>query len=337
MTGELFLVGDDKGGTIASYWLQDDRLRVGAVTAVGRGCSTFALDGESGLVYVATREPSPAIVGWRLEQATGELTEVFRREIPEPLAYLSLAKETLLGASYHGGWGASWRVDGDGISDPVSQLRHRNLHAAVADRSGGNAYFVSLGDDLIAQYALALDGELVELSDPVVKLKEGCGPRHLVISADGRNAYLMTEFTGEAIRFGRTEGGRLVEAETVLAHDTHANLGMSGLGLDPMANHLIWGADLTLAGGERWLLCSERTESTVAAVELDDHGRLTERVVISKVEAQPRGLTVSPEGDKVIVVGERSGHASLFRLDDGALTPLDRVETGLGPNWVRFV
>ena len=60
-------------------------------------------------------------------------------------------------------------------------------------------------------------------------------------------------------------------------------------------------------------------------------------MVLSKVESQPRGLTVSPDGERVVVVGERSGHASLFRLADGALEPLDRVETGLGPNWVRFV
>ena len=40
----------------------------------------------------------------------------------------------------------------------------------------------------------------------------------------------------------------------------------------------------------------------------------------------------------VIVVGEVSGHASLYRLaDNGTMVLSDRVETGKGPNWVRFV
>lgn len=337
MTGQLLLVGNDKGGTIAAFWLDEDRLRPGAVSEVGVGCSTFAIDADHDLVYVATREPSPAIVTHRLDRASGALTEVGRRRIDNPLAYLALAGDVLLGASYHGGWGASWKVAGGVVGPEVSRFSYRNLHAAVPDHAGGNAYFPSLGDDLIAQFSIALDGELVELSEPVVKETEGCGPRHLVVSADGRNAYLLTEFTGAAIRFERSEGGRLTKAESVLAHDTTADLGMSSYGLDPRENHLIWGADLALAQGERWLLCSERTESTVAAVELDADGRLTDRVVLSKVESQPRGLTVSPDGERVVVVGERSGHASLFRLADGALEPLDRVETGLGPNWVRFV
>jgi 6-phosphogluconolactonase len=40
----------------------------------------------------------------------------------------------------------------------------------------------------------------------------------------------------------------------------------------------------------------------------------------------------------VVVVGERSGHATLYRVvSDGSLQAVDRVATGEGPNWVRFV
>ena len=40
----------------------------------------------------------------------------------------------------------------------------------------------------------------------------------------------------------------------------------------------------------------------------------------------------------MVVVGERSGHASLYEMGSaGSLALLDRAETGDGPNWVRFV
>ena len=46
---------------------------------------------------------------------------------------------------------------------------------------------------------------------------------------------------------------------------------------------------------------------------------------------------VAPGGDLVVVVGELSDHAGLYRLEtDGRLTELDRIHTGKGPNWVRF-
>jgi 6-phosphogluconolactonase len=223
------------------------------------------------------------------------------------------------------------------VGDPATTLHARRMHAAVVDPRGENAYFVSLGDDLIAQRAIAVDSELVELSEPTVHGTPASGPRHLVISADGRNAYLLTEFTAEATRFERLEGGRLERRETAWAFDRESGLHQSAYGADPLAGHLIWGADLALADGERWLLCTERTESTVVAVELDERGHFTGRTVLSRTEQQPRGLTVSPDGGLVVVVGERSDRASLYRIDDGALTPLDRIVVGRGPNWVRFV
>lgn len=333
----LILVGNDKGGTVSVLRLDGGRLTEVAVNDVGVGCSTFAIDRPNDMVYCAVKEPEPAILSLTLDRATGVLTEVGRHHISDTLAYLAFTPNALIGASYHGGWGASWQVV-DGVVGPLkSRFEYRNLHAAVPDAKGRNAYFVSLGDDLIAQFSIGTDGELVELSEPTVKVAKGTGPRHLVVSADDRNAYLLTEFTGEAIRFDRSEGGRLDREEDVWAYDSASGIGISAYGRNPREDHLIWGADLALARGGRWLLCSERTESTVAAIELGPHGNMTDNVVLNHVEKQPRSLTVSPDGEYVVVVGEASDHAALYRLaDDGLLSELDRIETGRGPNWVRF-
>ena len=335
---EVVLVGNDKEGTISSFRVDEDKLEPLAKSHVGLGCSTFVVDPKRDLVYVATKEPEPAIVTAALDRESGKLTEQSRRTVDAPLAYLDLCGSgVLLGASYHGGWGASWRVRDGVVGHKATRVDHRNMHAAVADRGGQNAYFVSLGEDVIAQFAMGGGGQLVELSRPTVTCPRGSGPRHLVIRPDGRSAYLLTEFSGQAIRLDRDEGGALTPAESIPAFDTKSGLSHSAMGRDPMSEHLIWGADLALADRGRWLLCSERTESTLAAIELAPDGSLTERVVLSSTEEQPRGITVSPDGSRVIVVGERSGCASLYRLEDGSLVNLDRIETGLGPNWVRFV
>lgn len=77
----LILVGNDKGGTISAFRLVDDELRPLANTEVGVGCSTFAVDGDRGLVHVATKEPAPAIVTLQLDRDSGFLSEVSRREV----------------------------------------------------------------------------------------------------------------------------------------------------------------------------------------------------------------------------------------------------------------
>lgn len=337
MTHSL-LVGNAKGGTIAAFRIDADaeglKFHPLAVTEVGVGCSTFAIDGD--LVYCAVKQPAPAVVTLRLNRETGGLEELSRREVSSELAYVAVADGVALLASYNGGWGESYAVADGVLGERVSRFDNRNLHAAL--RVGGNAYFASLGDDLIAQFAVAVDASLIPLSDPTVGAPIGSGPRHLVASSDGSSVYLITEFTGEAIRYDRdADSGRLTRAEAVRVYDLDAGLGTSTYGADPMAGHLIWGADLSLAQGERFLLCTERTESTVATVGLEPDGRLGEVVALTRTEAQPRALRVSPDGELVVVVGERSDSASLYRIDDsGCLDLLDRVETGRGPNWIRF-
>lgn len=333
----LVLVGNDKGGTISVLVIANDQLTLLADSAVGAGCSTFAVDAERGLVYSAVKEPRAAVATLLLDRAMGSLLEISRRDVADPLSYLALSGDTLLGASYHGNWGSSWRVSDGKLAEPLSFLEYRNLHAAVPDPAGHHAYFVSLGEDLIAQFALGSDSTLTALSHPTVACPPGSGPRHLVFSRDGRSVYLMTEFTGEAIRFSKGGDGRLTQAESMPAHDLADGLGRSAFGVDPRANRLIWGADVALADDERWLLCSERFSSVVTAIPLDAQGHLSEGSVVTPTEEQPRGLAVSPDGTRVVVVGERSGCASLYRLEAGALVHLDRVETGLGPNWVRFI
>ena len=333
----VVLVGNDKGGIISAFRLVDDELRLLADTEVGVGCSTFAVDKARSLVYAAVKEPHPAIVTLRLDRGTGELAEVSRCAVEDPLSYVALSGDVILGASYHGGWGASWLVSDGELSNVVSRLEHRNLHAAVPDAQGQNAYFVSLGDDLIAQFSIGADATLSELSPPTVACPPGSGPRHLVVSEDGTNAYLLTEFTGEAIRFDRAADGSLTEAESLAAYNMADGLGKSAFGKDPRANRLIWGADLALVEGESWLMASERFASTITALPLDAKGHLVEGAIITSTEKQPRGLAVSPDGSRLVVVGEISGHASLYRIEDGALVRLHRVETGLGPNWVRFI
>lgn len=340
-TAAFVLVGNATDGSISTLRVTDDGLEQVATSQVGEGCAAFAVDAGRDLVLTATKEPEAGIVTLAFDRASGELSEVARAGVSETTAYLDLTRDgsVLLGASYHGGWGAAWPVRDGRLGEQTSRVEHGNVHCGIADAAGEYAYFVSLGDDLIAQCSLDADGVLTPLDPPTVAAPEGSGPRHLVLSDDQRSAYLMTEYSGEAIRFDRDPAtGLLTRAEAVEAFDTGRGLEHSRMGADPAEEHLIWGADLHLAGGGSWLLTTERTESTLATVALDAEGHLGEVVSLTGTEKQPRGFNVTPDGRHAVVVGEKSGHASLYRLDDqGRAELVNRVETGEGSNWVRFI
>ena len=336
----LVLVGNPQGGTISVLRLEEGHLTPVLTTFVGEGCGTFAVDDERRLVYAATTAPRPAVVTLTLDPASGALTETARTDIPDKLAYLSLARQgtLLLGASYHGGWGAVWPIIDGSLGTASGRVEFPHVHCVVADPAGLNAYFVSLGGDLIAQYALDARGELRALVPGTVAAPEGSGPRHLILSADGSQAYVITEFSGEVIRYARGVDGALSARESVEIADPAAALGRSRLGADPAAERLIWGADVHLARGGDLLLATERTASTVASVAVGEGGILGAVVARASTAQQPRGFAVSPRGDLAVIAGEASGGVALVSVGpDGALRTVQTVPTGHGPNWVRFV
>lgn len=342
---DLVLIANAGDATISAFALGGDALRPLATTALPGSCSTFAVDGARDLVYAGIKAgpgaDEPQILTLALDRASGTLAERSRRPAGGPPTFLELTRDgsVLLGASYAAGRGFAWPVRDGVLGEPASEVSFANLHCVRASADGRFAYVVSLGDNRVAQYALDAAGALTPLDPPTEDAPEGCGPRHLILDAEGTSAYVVTEFSGEVIRYARDpRTGRLTREEAVSIVDREAGLRHSRLGADPTAEHLIWGADLHLARGGQFLLASERSASTLATVDLASGGHLNEVIALRPTEAQPRGFAVTPDGTRVVAVGERSTFAALYRVTPtGELTDLDRAETGAGANWVRVL
>lgn len=333
----LVMTANAADGTISTLRLHtgaEPRLEHLATSGEWEGCGTFAVDPRRDLVFAAYKGEPAGIATLSLDRETGRLTELARRDIEASMTYLTLTGDgsALLGASYGGGFGAVWPVNGEQLGEPHSRFTHKNLHCIVSDDRF--VYAVSLGEDLIAQFSLGEDATLISLEPPTVAAPAGSGPRHLVL--DGTDAYLATEFSGEAIHLRRDEDGLLSRGQAVFVVDASAGLSHSRLGAEPREEHLIWGADVHRAG--QYLLTSERMSSMITTTTVRPDGVLGGVVDFTPTEEQPRGFGVTADGRYVVAVGERSTHASLYRVeDDGSLTSLDRVGIGAGANWVRFV
>ena len=334
--GDTVLIANAEDGSISTLRLHqspEPRLEVLATTPGWPGCGTFAVDAERDLVYAAAKGEPNVIATLSLDRDSGALTETARREVPGSMTYLALALDgrLLLGASYSGGFLSAWPVADGRLGEPHSRFEYNNLHCII--EADGAVYAPALGDDLVAQFSLGNDGQLTPLDPPTVAAPEGSGPRHIVMQ--GENAYLVTEFSGEVIRYSRGADGALTRQEAREFYEPEAGLSHSRFGADPLEEHLIWGADAHLAGG--LVLATERTESTLASIALDEAGHLGEVAQRITVETQPRGFYVTADGQFAVVVGERETHASLIAISpDGTLKPVDRVPIGAGANWVRI-
>lgn len=344
-TRSLVLVANAGDGSISTFRLADGALERLAVTDGLAGCSTFAVDPARDLVYAAVKAAAEgeqaAIVTLQLDRDTGALEQRSRLELEQGgMNYLAICRDGagLLGASYGGGYGISCPVTDGVVGAAVSQIGFPNLHSVLPSDDGRFAYFVSLGDDLVAQYSVDEDLRLTPLEPATVAAPAGSGPRHLVLNEAQDAAYVLTEFSAQVLHFARdTWSGTLEPRGAADAFDPTKSLEHSRFGADPRAEHLIWGADLHLASGGRWLWCSERTESTLGAVSVADDGSVSAPDRFITTEPQPRGFALSPDGAHLIATGERSMTVSLYAVDGDRLELLEQAETGRGANWVRFV
>lgn len=328
-----------KDSSISVFRVVEQKLVRLSVADGLEACSNFVVDEVRDLVYAAVKGQPAGIVTLRLDREAGTLTPAGRRDTPRGgLNYVSLTRDgsAILGASFAGGYGIICPIRGGVVGEPVSEVEYPNLHSAIASGDGRFAYFVSLGADLIGQYSIGDDLRLTDLG--AAPAPGGSGPRHPALNESQDALYVLTEFTAEVLRYHRdTDTGLLDFVDSVTAYDTDQGLVPGKLGADPLERHAIWGADLHWGAGEHYLWTSERSVSTLGALQIAEDGSACPPQQFTVTEQQPRGFALSADGAFLVAAGERSTAVSLYSVEADRLTLLDRAETGNGANWVRFV
>jgi len=227
----------------------------------------------------------------------------------------------------------------------------RNAHSVRIDNTNRYVFVPTLGTDQVFQFVFdPASGKLAANTPPLVQLKQGTGPRHVIVSADNRFVYVLSELVGTVTTFALdAKTGLLTEqdAVAVLPADSKLQPGMPrgavgtpGANQSPRnADNDIWASDVHLTPDGRFMYAAERTTSTLATLRVDGaSGKLT-YVSSTPTEQQPRGFAIDPSGKYLVASGEKSGTISVYAIDasTGALKLLDKYPTGKGSNWVEIV
>jgi 6-phosphogluconolactonase len=347
-------VSNAEDGDIGMYTLAPDgSLQAGPRFKAEKIVMPMTVSHDKRFLIAGVRSKPFSAYTYTIDRSTGALTLVGTGPLAESFPYIALDRTAryLLGASYGAHLVSVNPVGADGRLGPPLQVipTARNAHAIRADNTNRFVFVPHLGTDQIFQFLFDQNtGRLTANTPPVLQLKQGTGPRHLILSPDNRFVYLLNELTATVTTLaldGNTGLLTEVSSASALPPDTklvpgmpRGAVGAPGAPVRDTSND-IWASDLHLTPNGRFLYAAERTSSTIGALAVDGAtGKLTYRAS-TPTEKQPRGFRIDPTGRFMVVAGEKSDRLATYAIDasTGTLTLVGRYPTGKGSNWVEIV
>ena len=341
-------VSNAEDGDIGMYTLQSDgSLKPGARYPAGKPVMPMTVSPDKRHLVAAVRSKPFSAWTYAIDRNTGALTHVGTGSLAESFPYITYDRSGrfLLGASYGAHLVSVNPIGADGrVGEPMQVIpTARNAHAIRTDNTNRFVFVPHLGTDQIFQFVFdAQSGRLAANTPPVVQLKAGSGPRHLITSPDNRFVFLLNELTATVTTLALdAKTGLLSEIGSVSALPADTKLVPGAPRPTPGRNtdNDIWASDLHLTPDGQLLYAAERTSSSLGAFRVDTaSGKLT-YLGSTPTEKQPRGFRIDPAGRFMVVSGEKSETLSTYAIDpsSGALKPVGKYPTGKGSNWVEIV
>jgi 6-phosphogluconolactonase len=335
---------------IGMYTLQSDgSLLAGPRYKAGKVVGPMTVSPDKRFLVAGVRSTPFSAYTYGIDRASGALDLVGTGPLADSFPYIHHDRtgRFVLGASYSGNMVSVNPVGADGrVGEPIQTIpTARNAHSIRTDNTNRFVFVPHLGTDQVFQFLFdPKTGRLIANTPPVLQLKAGTGPRHLVTSSDNRYVYLLNELTATVSTLaldGKTGLLREVGSASVLPPASTLVPGGPRGPDAPKRNrdNDIWASDLHLTPNGRFLYAAERTTSSIGAFSVDAATGKLAYLGSTPTEKQPRGFRIDPTGQVMVVSGELSDTVSTYSIDaaSGALKHIGKYPTGKGSNWVEIV
>ncbi|MEA2876880.1 MAG: 6-phosphogluconolactonase [Hyphomicrobiales bacterium] len=346
-------VSNAEDGNIGVYTLQaDGSLKAGDKVEAAKLVMPMAVSPDKRFLVAAVRSKPYEAYTYSIDRKTGALKLVGKGPLAESYPYIAIdaTGRYLLSASYGGHQVGVNPIGKDGkVGQPQQTIpTARNAHSIITDATNKYVFVPHLGTDQIFQFVFdKKSGKLASNTPATVQMKQGSGPRHIIVSKDNKFVYLLNELTATVTTLaldGKTGTLKEVDSASALPPDTKLGPGQPRAPVAPgvtprdVAND-IWASDLHLTPNGKFLYAAERTSSSLGGFKVDAAtGKLT-FVGSTPTEKQPRGFAIDPSGKFMVVTGEKSDTISSYAIDGetGTLKAIGKYPTGKGANWVEIV
>jgi 6-phosphogluconolactonase len=335
----------------------------GALTSIGKAEAAkmvmpMAVSPNKKYLYAVVRSQPTRVLTYAIDPATGALSQKASAPLPDSMPYVSTdqAGRFLFTASYGGDKLAVSPIGENGLveSEAIQVIpTGRNAHSIVPDRSNKFIYAATLGANQVLQFALnSKTGKLTPNEPAAVSPEAGHGPRHMVVSPDNKNLYVLNELSGHVTQYAIDAGkGTLTVVESISSVPAEAGLvwgaPQAPVGAAPASappapkddRPKVWAADIQITPNGKFIYSTERTTNKIALFTVAPGTGKLAYVANFATEAQPRGIRIDPTGQYLIASGEKSDRLSVYKIDQatGKLSEPNRYPAGNGANWVEIV
>lgn len=279
---------------------------------------------------------------FRLDRATGTLTGInTAATIGKGPCHLHFDRENnlLLTANYSGGSLSAFRILPDGrISGPAVVLPHRGRGPDTDRQEAPHVHFVDSvpGSKTFCSVDLALDeidfyepaaesSRLIKETGSRVKLKPGCGPRHLAFSQDGEFIYVLTELSSEIAVLKRCGADSFCVTQYIPAV--------------PGNTPLVGAAAVKLTSDGSYLYASSRGDNTVSVFRINNETGLPAFVSSAPCGGRmPRDIALDPSEQWLIAANQLSDSLCVFAVDpfSGRLSQTQEFTQIKAPVCIQF-
>src|SRR5215468_1818997 len=235
LAGTFVYVSNAEDGDIGMYSLQaDGSLLPGQRFKAAKLVMPMAVSPDKRFLIAAVRSKPFQAYSYSIDKSSGALKLVGTGTLAESYPYIAFDRSGrfLLGASYGANQVGVNPVGADGrVGEPLQVIpTARNAHSIRTDNTNRFVFVPHLGTDQVFQFLFdEKSGRLSANTPPVLQLKQGTGPRHLIVSADNRFVYVLSELTGTVTTLSLDANtGVLKELDSVsaLPPDTKLGAGM---------------------------------------------------------------------------------------------------------------
>lgn len=218
------------------------------------------------------------------------------------------------------------------VLDRADHWKNRQVgpHAHSAHFWKNRVFIPDLGEKAIFQYTFSVD-ELLN-QEAVIKLKEGSGPRHMVINENTNIAYVSDELNNLVIvaRLDDTELGQLKARFIPIQY----------LDTIPKGTGESYVSEILLSPDKRFLYVSNRGHDSISVFKVNQqNGKLRLLGAIPSGGQFPRHFSISPSGNYMVVANQDSNLITVFRRDSksGLIHRLDKSFKLPSPNYIKFL
>ena len=203
-----------------------------------------------------------------------------------------------------------------------------HAHSTTFSPDGKYLYASDLGNDKVYafRYNPSKPQPLEADKSRDVSFKHGSGPRHMVFSPNGKQAYITAEMRSEIVTFNVQDGQLKKVAELKLVHEdkTPEFKSASGIILSPNGKYVI--------------AANRGADNKLLVFKIQQNGLLGQPQVYKANGIEPRAFSFDESGKYLYVTNVYSNNISLFRFDtkNGSLKPLGDAAKISTPTDIKF-